>query len=756
MTDPLRMTVRRADIEAKPSNADDVLPGRRLPASGPADPMQHVGNGLRSPEKYKDLRVTPNLTGFYFDDKGRYRLLINQAGPHLEALLTLVTLDHRYHEVAKSLAKDKRIPIDWGVCDGELKGGKYQPLAFRIAGDHVYGGTYSLYVPSWIGAYDRKKYQELFFVGEIEVTGDDTVQLTLSHGFRKRWPEHRGAAESTATRVDRSPVLLDRYMTHASVPWAVRTRVWFPSTPIQRRAMPSMAWRVLTHMVAVDEHMRPTKGGTEKTLHELLLEARPLGTETLENIRRNNIADSVNVLIKDVFEHPGSTLVTAGGFGASHSEELRKLVYRVLNGAYLMAADGYPRENMATVLQRMLDRAQGEATDLRAIEKYLGVGARGATVHRLRVKFTALDLTDLNAMLEQLGAEARKQIEKALEESSERFKKLKKLTKYLPVSTYIGLLEVEYESPADQFPRMPGWKAKYGILLGGAAYSRKVGTKPKIEIEGIGLCYSASPPTPRHQEGTAGYFRGDAFVGVRADDFFGLDLQLGGGKAGLLLYGDGTPGAGMHLLLDGEIGDVSAGGGAGFDSTLGQVWLMSADGGGDIEWIADAVEPVEFSTYWAEHIGELAVFFPINGARLPVPTPKEEDLMSEHGMLTVRQALEAFAACELPLLVNPMASIRLEGHADRPDTRKNNSTLSQYRATSVDNYLQSILGTDLASRTHLIARGEPGEGEESVFDPSYRRVDIIVRVEAPGATSPKAEALESTRFQLRQPSPRGK
>jgi len=470
MSDPLRSAVRRADIEAKPSNADDVLPGRTLPPSGPADPKQRVGNGLRTPQPYEDLRVSPNLTGYYFEKEGRYRLLVNHAGPHLEALLTLVTLDDRYHRVAKSPAEDLRIPIDWGICDERLKDGKYKPIAFRIAGDDC-GGPYSLYVPKWIGAYDRKKYDEgsAAAVGLLKVTGDDEVRLTLSDEFRKRWPEHAALEESTAIRVDRSPVLLERYMTHASVPWGVRTRLWFPTTPIQRWKMPLTAARIVSHRVGVDEHMRPTKGGKDVTLGDLAYEARRLGTERLDMIRNNNIADAMNVLVKEVFEHPRSLPVTKGGFGKSHVDEQRALVYRVLNATYLQATDGYPRENMATVLQRTLDRADRDATDLRAVDKYLGVGARGARHHQLKVKFTALDIVDLDKFLERLGAELRKKIEKALEEASERFKKLKKVMKYLPASTYIGVLEVEYESPPDMFPRLPGWKADYGMLLGGVA-----------------------------------------------------------------------------------------------------------------------------------------------------------------------------------------------------------------------------------------------------------------------------------------------
>ena len=254
-------------------------------------------------------------------------------------------------------------------------------------------------------------------------------------------------------------------------------------------------------------------------------------------------------------------------------------------------------------------------------------------------------------------------------------------------------------------------------------------------------------------EGTAGYFRGDLFAGARADHFFGLDVQLGGSKSGLLLYGDGSPGAGMQLLLDGEIGDVSAGLGIGIDSTLGQVWLMTSEGGGDIEWLPKKSDPVEFAKYWSDHIGELAVFFPINGARLPKPTEREEELMREYGRLTVQQALQAFAACELPLLTNPLASIWLEGHADRPDYPEPNKRLSKNRAESVSNYLQGLLGPEIASRLEFSGVGEPTGGDEKVFDQNYRRVDL--RVELQGPVEPgevKPPPLDAMHLELRQRS----
>lgn len=253
-----------------------------------------------------------------------------------------------------------------------------------------------------------------------------------------------------------------------------------------------------------------------------------------------------------------------------------------------------------------------------------------------------------------------------------------------------------------------------------------------------------------------GYFRGDLFAGARADHFFGLDIQLGGGKSGLFLYGDGSPGDGMHLLLDGELGDVSAGAGIGIDSTLGHVWLMGSEGGGDIEWVPSVNESVEFSKYWSTHIGELAVFFPINGARLPKPTDLEEELMREHGRLSVQQALQAFAACELPLLTNPLSTIKLDGYADRPDSEDRNRDLSGNRAISVANYLEGLLGPAVGARIEVQGLGEPEGGNPKAFDQNFGRVDLLVDLHGPeGSVTPDGEVappIDAVRLELRQRS----
>jgi hypothetical protein len=749
MADSLRDTLRRSDIEAKPPNADEVGWVRTPPRSGPADPKQRVGNGLRSPEPFVDLRKTPNVTGTWFHEQGAYRLLLNHVGAHLEGLVTLVTSLFRYHTLGE---RDVRIPRDWGVCALDLVG-KPKPIAFRIAGDLEFGRRYKLYAPVWIGKFDRAKYDEHMAIGYLEITGEDRVELELESGFRERWPEHGRLAKTHARRVDRSPVLLDRYLAGGDVPYALRTRLWFPSTPIQRHAMRHMALQILRDAAPLDENFLPRPGGEEHTIPSLLYAAKDLGNSVIERNRTNNAANAIDALVKRTFGRPLETPVGKGGFGMLHLPEMQQEVLRLLARTTMMPSPERGPETVMNALQRVLDATSPDAVDLRSIAKHLQMKPRTPTHHPLKFEFVALDLevVDLHEFVEKLIAEIRKHSDPLIEEKlvdlveglEKWLGRLRKVVKYLPTSTYAGVLFVEYTPPAAIPPIRP-WKARYGIVLAGVSVKRALGSLPEAKIAGMGSTFG-NVPSPSQLEGTAAFVQLDAFGGVKAEDFFGLDLQLNPGKAGLLLYGDGTPGAGAHLVLDPEI-DFGAGAGAKVEASFGYVWLLDKSGGGNMIWNPEAPERVDFRDYWKTHIAELGVLFPINGARLPVPTEEEDEELRTAGKLTVRQALDAFAACELPLLSMPTTRVTLTGMADRPDTPARNQTLSENRANSVRNYLLGLVGKhteDLESRVHAVGVGEPPEPPEppgtkptkknkpqETFDPDFRRVDVLVESEA--------------------------
>lgn len=153
----------------------------------------------------------------------------------------------------------------------------------------------------------------------------------------------------------------------------------------------------------------------------------------------------------------------------------------------------------------------------------------------------------------------------------------------------------------------------------------------------------------------------------------------------------------------------------------------------------------KFDSHWKDTLGTLAVHFPTNGARLPVPTEEEREEMDREGSLDIREALQVFAACELPLLMDPSARIDIIGHADRPDSSKRIAALSRNRAESVFNYLEGLLGDRLTwgrepeslapYRLRLQGRGEDeatwvGQ-DDGDSDQSFRRVDVTVSMYDP-------------------------
>jgi len=129
--------------------------------------------------------------------------------------------------------------------------------------------------------------------------------------------------------------------------------------------------------------------------------------------------------------------------------------------------------------------------------------------------------------------------------------------------------------------------------------------------------------------------------------------------------------------------------------------------------------------------------------------------MRSDGKLSVREALQAFAACELPLLTMPTTRVTMTGLADRPDEGPRNQTLSENRAASVRNYLMGLVGkatADFESRAHAVGIGEPrgDKSDEKVFDPEFRRVDILVQSEAALDFATEVVAARKKRLQAEE------
>lgn len=224
---------------------------------------------------------------------------------------------------------------------------------------------------------------------------------------------------------------------------------------------------------------------------------------------------------------------------------------------------------------------------------------------------------------------------------------------------------------------------------------------------------------------------------------------------------------------DGEVAENTAGASVGGKGLGGYAWLLGGTGR-DIELEPEGKEKTDFEGYWNDRVARLSVHFPINGARLRAPTAREWQIMFDEGKLSMKEALDTFAACELPLLAHPLAGIKIDGYADPPDKVEDNLELSTNRALTVRNYLKSVLGDTLTWSTgdeFLRAIGRltwKGHGEpdsrakrpaarrKEEFDHLLRRVDISVRIrdelEDPSA-SRDAQAAE---FQLLRKPPKSR
>lgn len=763
---------RRGPVVLEPSKDPFLASGREVPASGPADPRQRVRNDRRDAEPYRDLRREPNLTGTWFERRGRYRLFINHVGSHLECLLTLVVRDQRYRTPTKSLGSDVRVPSDWGLTG---RGG-VEPIAFRFAGDWR-PEVYMLYVPVWL----RKPLggtsaaSEIIEVGSLAPRGDyDDLAVDFLGAFAQRWPEADEAfgvasvaegesppdLRTVAVRSSKQPVLLDRYLARPSVPYEVRTHYWFPLTPQQRRQLPELTKQLRYETVFVDPDanyrmLGKGRGGTAMDAHALLQAGRSLGKGYSEGIARDNIITALDRIIERVFERAMEKPPYEGGLGPDELVHLRPSVLRFLDGWSLAPTEDHGRQTLAAALQRLVDRA-GTFAEHSHLEQYLGIAPRGWRAYAFEVEVIAFEVVEFEDEASQETYEAGKDVfdkikeavEKKAKKHFKRLDKLDKLTKYLPVSYLAGHIRVKYlgvvegEAGADESP----WEAYYGFLLGGLSMSKGLGgSGQSVTMSGTTIVRGATLPLAQDLEGVLQYSEGDLFAGTGfGSDDDSRDPALVLSQSMLTFYG-GKQSSAVSFRFGAKMSGTGAG--IGLQALLGTAWLLEG------EDTRVAIEPKgtkeeeDFEAYWQDRIPSLAVHFPINGARLPVPTEAESARMEEEGKISVKEALDAFAACELPLIAHPATRIEIDGYADAPGTVLKNKVLSENRAMSIYNYLASILGNHLmqggvsfdpaSMRTTLVGHGEPprvpGKPVIEEFDPKERRVDIKISLDAGSA-----------------------
>jgi hypothetical protein len=795
---------RRGPVALEPWGEPYMARGSTVPSSGPADPRQRVRNDRRDAEPYRDLRVEPNLTGTWFERRGRYRLFINHVGGHLECLLTLVVEGYGYHKQTKSLAADERLPLDWGIS-GYCKtppGHKYDPIAFRFAGDWS-STVYMLTVPVWLGDRPHEPSPESIDTHDLGFlaprASGDQLDVDFLGWFVARWPEAKevfrvkqpGDGEAppnlrtVAERVSTQPVLLDRYLARPSVPYEVRTHYWFPMTPKQRAGLPELAKQIRYETVRVDPELdyRPLKqgpGGRVMDVYDLLQVGRSLGIRHDDTHARNNIVTAIDRIVGGVFERAASKPPHEGGLGADELVHLRPYVLRFLDGWCLAPTEDQGRQTLATALQRLVDRASYHGAEYSHLEKHLGISPRGWRGFGFEVEVTAFEAPLFDDGASKDAYETGRKVfdrlqEKLEEEAKKRFKKFgkfKTITKYLPVTYLVGHVRVKYLGVVEGNaggPQEEPWEAWYGFALGGVSVSKGAGdAQQEVKMSGTTVLWAGTPPVKEDLEGVLQYLEGDLFAGIglgadedEDEDRLVKNPSLVVSKSMLTFYG-GKQSPAVSFTFGATLSGGISGGEAGVQGLVGTAWLLDGEEGRLVLEPKEEKEEKEFESYWQDHVPSLAVHFPINGARLPVPTEAERRRMQEQGTISVKEALDAFAACELPLMAHPAARIVIDGYADAPGDEKKNLQLSLNRARSVYHYLESILGErfmggapsidpEATARVILTGHGEPPKGQEmkpgtkEVFDPKERRTDIKISL-----SMGKVGTEDSLEWQLRR------
>lgn len=439
--------------------------------------------------------------------------------------------------------------------------------------------------------------------------------------------------------------------------------------------------------------------------------------------------------------------VEEGAVGVDHLQEIQGPMLANLDHWRIDRVDGEPLpepRSLLTMLLRALER-NSQHESYPAIEKYLGLRDRGWRKHQFTMSMEVFRLLDLeNKQLQALFDEVLKKVkkeladkikeilEKAIEQQSKSttLKRIHRAFKRFPLKTLIGFLTIKYEGVVERYDdgRTPlpikdePREATYLVLLGGFGLSRSVGDPISMKWKGTAHPWGSSASLPEELEGILQVSQADLFAGYTVKPYKGEAKKASAGGKVTVVTVFGTKHhqqQGVRFFLyDDEVGakmksfGIDAGFGMGASLTVlgGPMYLLTA-----------------------------------KGAKLIVPTPEEEVKIRQEKRLVTRDALAAFAAYELPLLLNPYAVVEAIGHADMPDTEERNRKLAEHRALSVLHLLASFLSQkflrgrsleDLRSERLVRWRGE-GESEQQKkgqtkeYDPRFRRVDLSVSLDDP-------------------------
>jgi len=788
-------TRTRGRLEVKKDDHGKIV-GRTHQASHPAHPTLHLGNSLRTPEPVADLLTAPDLTGTFLEFDGRYRLMVNHAGPRLECLLTLVTNDWKYTQKAASLEEEVRIPKNWvKIDDTKRTKGSAQacpPIVYRLSGVHIDGGMYALEIPFWADAIGKDYPVEDLAVGTLQATyGGQGIELNLDSHFLDCWPFYTELSESKAKRVDSRPVLLERYLDDPAVPWEVRTEEWFPPTPKQQARIDEAIRAFIYLPIEVNEHYLPTqkgKGAHILDIHDLLaveLEAERIGY--YDSLQRRNILTSVDTLVQRIVDRMLEGNASEGAVGQDHVQRIRGPVLANLDTWMFEPVDREIQmlsRSVLTMLLRALDRNSQDET-YPALERYLGLSGRGWRKHRYSMEFEVFEVVPEtgipNATKDKAKEDLKKKIEEILEKAgsaaAKTAAKIMKRISELPSKAQLGFLTVRYQGVVERYdhgsqhPNMGDelWVATYWVTMGGMTLEKGTGQGAEISWDARVETWSNDSALPEDLEGWVSVIQYETHAGFKSQespvplpkdkkksDFGGVEVTAGAFRNIIQIWGRRQS---LSFSVEGPTKLGGDGGGVGASGTImgGQFDLLFSSGGG-VE-IRETKLVTQADQYWQNAFAELALHFEVNGARFAIPTEEEKEIIRQEKRLVTRDALAAFAAYELPLLSHPFAKLELIGHTDMPDTEAANRELSEYRAQSVYNMLRSFLGKKLmsgmsqqaledAGRLSIVGKGETehqlraGDDQENQYDPRFRKTELKVSVDRVDSNGESLPALD--------------
>ena len=357
-----RETPLRADHEWKPEQAAGFMDGTYAQSTRD-DPKRRVGNAQRKPWPRFDGVEKKRLTGQWLDEQGRCHVFINQAGQHLEVLVTVVANGHM-----GTGAKGRQ--------DAE----RLKNRVYRFGGDLDGGTKYSLYLHAPDTPINDKSLQCGFF--HVESSGQ---QLTIEFDFGgalaeklspdsiARLQQHLGKLHGArCERTGTGPNLLDRQLARDEIPAQVRTTQWFPPTRQQDAALRKVL--LDTKVRADDEnYLLEGQGARLERLRsfaypELVqryfaIQSKHSSLDALGPIERGrltNIASALDELVRRAHSTAYVTPAEAGGIDSFQDDYFRLASLGALAGTPAHVSGG-PKRNLLTSTRAIIDGAPGRS-----------------------------------------------------------------------------------------------------------------------------------------------------------------------------------------------------------------------------------------------------------------------------------------------------------------------------------------------------------------------------------------------------------